>query len=134
MCSSDLGLGECRLVQGDLTRAREEALRLCELAEKPPERMFLAHGRRLLAEIAMAEQAWDEASAHIGKAVEIVNSAEVPLAAWRIHATAAALRDRQGRASEATRHRRLAAGVIDVIAGTLEPSDPWRLALHARAL
>jgi len=129
-----LGLGECRLVQGDLTRAREEALRLCELAEKPPERMFLAHGRRLLAEIAMAEQAWDEASAHIGKAVEIVNSAEVPLAAWRIHATAAALRDRQGRASEATRHRRLAAGVIDVIAGTLEPSDPWRLALHARAL
>jgi tetratricopeptide (TPR) repeat protein len=129
-----LGLSECWLAQGDPSRAREEARRLCEVAERPPERTYLAHGHRLLAEVAMAEQAWDAANGEINKALEIVNAAEVPLAAWRVHATAAGLLDRQGRSSEATRHRREATEVIDAIAGSLEPTDPWRLSLCARGL
>jgi tetratricopeptide (TPR) repeat protein len=127
-----LGLGECRLIQGYLSGARQEARRLCDIAEKPPERTYLAHGHRLLAEIAMAEERWDEANEEIAKALEIVRAAEVPLAAWRVHATAAALCDRQGRSSEATSHRRGAAEVIDTIAGTLELTDPLRTTLSAQ--
>jgi DNA-binding winged helix-turn-helix (wHTH) protein/tetratricopeptide (TPR) repeat protein len=125
------GLAECWLAQGDLSRAREEARRLCEIAEMPPERTYLAHGHRLLAETAMAEQAWDEANSEISKALEIVSGAEVPLAAWRVHVTAAVLLDRQSHSSEATSHRRRAAEVIDAMVGSLKPTNPLRISLCA---
>jgi len=127
-----LGMAECQIGLKDFSLARQESLRLCEIAAKPPERTYLAHGHRLLAQIAMAEQAWDEANDEINKALEIVNFAEVPLAAWRAYATAAALLDHQGRRSEAMAHRRRAAEVIDTIAGTLEPTDPLRISLSAQ--
>jgi DNA-binding winged helix-turn-helix (wHTH) protein/tetratricopeptide (TPR) repeat protein len=128
-----LAASECRLAQGDLPGARQEACRLCEIAEKPPERTYLAHGHRLLAEITMSVRAWGPANAEIDKALEIVNAGDVPLAAWRVHATAAALFDHQGRSSDAATQRRRGMEVIDAIATSLEPADPWRIALHARA-
>src|SRR5262249_56751468 len=78
-----LATGECRLARGELSEARHQGRRLCELTEKAPERTYLAHGHRLLAEIAMAEGALEEADAEIHKALAIVTAAEVPLAAWR---------------------------------------------------
>src|SRR5262249_30465615 len=56
-----LATGECRLARGELSEARHEGRRLCELTEKAPERTYLAHGHRLLAEIAVAEGALGEA-------------------------------------------------------------------------
>ncbi|HZC01695.1 MAG TPA: hypothetical protein VE844_10125 [Gammaproteobacteria bacterium] len=47
----------------------------------PPERTYLAIGHQLLAKVAIAEQAWDEAQVQVSRALAIVEGAEVPLAA-----------------------------------------------------
>jgi len=127
-----LGLAECRLAQGDLFPARQHALRLCTVAQRPPENTYLAHGHRLLAEIAMVKDAVEEADEEIAQALDIVTADEVPLAAWRSHAAAATLCDRQGRSSKANTHRSRAADLIDAIAASLEPADPLRRSLCGR--
>ncbi|MGH8568452.1 MAG: transcriptional regulator, partial [Gammaproteobacteria bacterium] len=99
------GLCEYWLAQGDLGQAQREAALLCELAALPPERTYLAIGHSLLAQIALAERRWEEAQSQLARALEIVEGAEVPLAAWRVYATAAAFRQRQGRPSEAEGYR-----------------------------
>ena len=117
------------LAEGHRDRAREEATQLCEKAALPPERTYLAIGHGLLAEIASAERRWDEARSELARAIEIVEAAEVPLAAWRVFATAAELYRRQGQTGEAEGYRRRGAHVIDALAASLEETDPLRQSL-----
>jgi tetratricopeptide (TPR) repeat protein len=149
------GLGEYWLAQGDLTQAREMATKLCAIAAPPPERTYLALGHRLLAEIAIAERQWEQAEAEVAQAMSAMNSpptpsavwqvygitppgcsspsagSAVPLAAWRVHATAAKLCERQGRPSEAKAFRQQSRAVIQQLADSLDASDPLRESLLA---
>ncbi len=119
---------------GDLGQARREAAELCAKAAPPPERTFLALGHRLLAEIAIAEQAWDEAQAQVSRALAVVEGAEVPLAAWRVYATAAELHRCKGHTVEVEAYRRRGAEVIQALADSLGDNDLLRPSLLAHPL
>ncbi|MGH8613359.1 MAG: hypothetical protein ACREYF_15430, partial [Gammaproteobacteria bacterium] len=149
------GLSEYWLAQGDLPQARRMATKLCAIAAPPPERTYLALGRRLLAEIAIAEGQWDQAEEEVAQAMSAMNgpptpsavwhayglappecsspsaSSALPLAAWRVHATAAKLCERQGRPSEAAAFRQQSRAVIQQLADSLDASDPLRGSLIA---
>jgi tetratricopeptide (TPR) repeat protein len=125
-------LGEYWLSQGDCAQARQHASRLCELAARPPERTYLALGHCLLARAAMAGQDWEEADHQASKAVSIVENAEVPLAAWRVHAMVAELESIRGRPLEAEKHLCAAGQVIRALADSLGPDNPLRTCLLGR--
>jgi hypothetical protein len=149
------GLSQYWLAQGDLTQAREMGTKLCAIAAPPPERTYLALGHRLLAEIAMADTRLDQAEAEIALALATMMGAQapitewhlyvitppgcsspgassaLPLAAWRVYATAAKLCERQGRPSEAEAFRQQSRAVIHQLADSLDASDPLRESLIA---
>ncbi|MGH6820622.1 MAG: hypothetical protein ACREDU_07150 [Methylocella sp.] len=70
----------------------------------------MAHG--LLARIALAEGNFEEAETRLGQALTLVEQAEVPLAAWRVHAVAAEFEARQGHQADAEHHQERSARVI----------------------
>src|SRR5262249_10925828 len=77
-------LSEYWLAQGELARARQEAERVCALAAPSGERTYLALGRRMLAEIALAERNWKQAETAVTQALAVLEGAEAPLAEWRV--------------------------------------------------
>jgi tetratricopeptide (TPR) repeat protein len=130
-------LAEAWLAQGELAKARDYAQRLQDFSAEAPERTYLALSHRLFAEIARREQAWAEAERHLTTALGLVEAAEVPLAAWRVYASAAKLCGRQGRQDEADAYRQLSRTVIQRLADSLDGSDSLRTSLltgHERAI
>jgi tetratricopeptide (TPR) repeat protein len=113
------GLSECQLRQGDFNQAGQTAERLCELASLAPERTYLALGRRVLAEVAMAEKDWRRAEAELAQALTVLEDAEAPLAQWRVYATAAQLHARRRRKSEAKSYWARSAAVLHRLADSL---------------
>jgi DNA-binding winged helix-turn-helix (wHTH) protein len=117
---------------GDLARAQEEAARLYEISVLPPERTFLALSHRLLAKIATAGKKFDEARVHVSRAVAIVEQSDLPLAAWRVYATAASLHEAAGEPAQAAAFRRLSRQVIDRLSESIGEDEPLRRKLLAR--
>jgi len=115
--------------QGDFTRARQEAERLCELAAHPGERTYLALGKRLLAEIAFAERKWGQAEAVVSQALAVLEGAEAPLAEWRVCATAAQLHQRRGDKAEAQTYWTRSAAVLKRLADSLSEVPALRHSL-----
>ncbi|MDD5033249.1 MAG: AAA family ATPase [Methylococcaceae bacterium] len=131
------GLGVYWLAQQEPARARDEVERLLlELADLPVERTYRALGYRMLTEIAMMEQSWEEAQTCLLKALAIteVEGPEVPLAAWRVYATAAELHASQGRLKESENFRNKAATGLSRLADSLDENDPLRQSLLAHFL
>ncbi len=121
-----LGLGEYWITQQDYERARLEVEHLCEVATHPGERMYLALGRRLLAEIAIAQRKWEEAETALAQAMAVLAGAEAPLAEWRVYATAARVADLHRRKAQARRHWKHSKAVLLRLADSLEHDDPLR--------
>jgi tetratricopeptide (TPR) repeat protein len=119
------------LETGDLARAQEAAERLYEIAALPPERTYLALSHRLLAKIAMAGEKLEEARAHVLRAISIVEQAYLPIAAWRVYATAAGLFEAAGEKAQAAKARRLSREVIDRLCESLGQDEPLRATLLA---
>jgi tetratricopeptide (TPR) repeat protein len=117
-------LCEYWIAVGDMTCARQQATKLYEMAKGPPERTYLALSHRLLAKIAIAEENFAQAQAHLSRAIAIVEDAELPLAAWRVYAMAAQLSEFLGDLKEAAQFRSSSKRVICAMADTLEPNDP----------
>ncbi|HEY8505806.1 MAG TPA: hypothetical protein VIL46_14570, partial [Gemmataceae bacterium] len=98
-------LSEYRLARGELPEARREAEQACAAAARCGERTYLALGRQVLAEIALAGNDWEKAEAELSGALAVVEGAALPLAEWRVCATAAGLHQRRRRKAEAERYR-----------------------------
>jgi hypothetical protein len=98
---------------GELARAQEEAARLYEISVLPPERTYLSLSHKLLAKIAIAGKKLDEARVHVLRAVAFVEQADLPLAAWRVYATAVSLHEVAGEPAQAAAFRRRSRQVID---------------------
>jgi hypothetical protein len=62
----------------------------------------------------------------IAKAVQEMEGYEVPLAHWRVHATAAELYRRRGNRDLAERHRELSRATIMKLANSLPAEEPLR--------
>ncbi len=116
---------------GDLARAQEEAARLYEISVLPPERTYLALSHKLLAKIAIAGKKLDEARVHVLRAVAIVEQADLPLAAWRVYATAASLHEVAREPAQAAAFRRRSRQVIDRLCESLGEDEPLREKLLA---
>jgi predicted ATPase/DNA-binding winged helix-turn-helix (wHTH) protein len=116
---------------GDLTRAREQATRLYNVAARPPERTYLALAHRLLAKIAMTEGSLEEARVQLSRAISVVDNVNLPLAAWRVYATAANLYELIGEESEAAYFRSRSGKAICTLAKTLDQNDLLRSSLLA---
>jgi tetratricopeptide (TPR) repeat protein len=120
------GLSEAWLAQGEFAKARDYAQRLHDFSAGAPERTYLALSHRLFAEIALREHALAEAETHLTTALSLIEAAEVPLAAWRVYASAAKLYERSLRPAEAEIYRRRSADVRLKLAASLDETDPLR--------
>jgi len=127
-----LGLSEYWLQQGQFAQASQAARQLCTLAAQPGERTYLALGRRMLAEIALAQQKWEEAETEVAQAIAVLKGTEAPLAEWRVYATAALLYDQRCRKTEADQYWTRSAAVLQRLADLLGDEVELRHSLLTR--
>ena len=107
------------LAKGDLTRARPEAERLLELTLATAERTWQALAWETSARVAMAGGDFHRARACIDNALSTMEDFEVPLAGWRVHASAAELERRRGNERAAEHHRSLGGATALALANSL---------------
>jgi DNA-binding winged helix-turn-helix (wHTH) protein len=121
---------ELWLRRREFARGRQDASRLCELAALSGQRTYLALGRRLLAEIAIAEGHHEEAESQIEQARAAIENFEAPLAEWRVFATAAEIARLLARPG-AAEYRARAAAVVKRISASMDAREPLRQALES---
>jgi hypothetical protein len=115
-----LGLAECGLAQRDRDRSRDHLEELCRLAATSGERTYLGLGRQALAAMALAAGDVHGATSQLSEALQAIDGYEVPLAEWRIYATAARLELARGHPQKAGDYWARSARVIDGLATSLE--------------
>jgi len=88
----------------------------------------------MLAEIALVQRKREEAEQEVTLAFAAIGDTEVPLAEWRVHATAEQLADQRHRKTQAQTHwQRSKAGALR-LADSLAQDDPLRQTFLARPL
>jgi DNA-binding winged helix-turn-helix (wHTH) protein len=120
------GLTELWLAKGDRVRARLEAERLLEMSLATEERTWQGLAWEINARVALANR--DEARARdcIARGVSTVQGFEVPLAAWKVHATAAHIEEESGHLESAHLHRDASRTTIMQLANSLPEQEPLR--------
>ncbi|MCI4680784.1 AAA family ATPase [Rhodoblastus acidophilus] len=113
---------------GNMEQAQKEAARLQEITATAPDRQFLSYAHEAMARIAMVRGDSRAAASHLRQAISIVRNARLPLAAWRIYATAARFFESHGDAGRAARFRKRSEEIVNSLANSLEPDDPLRSA------
>ena len=115
-------LTELSLVKGDLAEARRQADQFLSGTLATAERTWQALAWEASARVAVASLDWERAHECIGNALAVMEGFETPLAAWRVHATAADLAGQAADAKRVTCHRQLSQATILGLANSL-PSD-----------
>ena len=117
-------LTEAWLSKGDLAQARVESEQFLKVTLETEERTFRALAFEVNARVAIAEQDLDRAQDCLAKALQSMEGFEVPLAHWRVHATAAELHRRLGSRDLADDHRELSRATIMKLANSLPVEEP----------
>ena len=127
-CRMMLGqtLTDVWLAKDDLMQAGPEAERFLALTLTTAERTWQALAWEASTRVAMAEDDHHRARACIEKALSAMEGFEVPLAAWRVHRSAADLNSRGGNEAAAKRHRELSRSTVLKLANSLPDNDPLR--------
>jgi tetratricopeptide (TPR) repeat protein len=128
-----LGLGQYWLARRQFGRARGELQRLCRLAATCSERTYLALGRQALAEAALARRDLPAAERELSEALQAVDGYEVPLAEWRVCATAARIELARGRRTNADAYWRRSAAILDRLAASLKDEIDLQRSFLAQA-
>jgi hypothetical protein len=116
------GLAELWIAKQDLSLARPQAQRFLDATLSSEERTWQALAWETNARVALVESGTKRASECIAKALSAIQGFEAPLAAWRVHATAADLYDREKNRELAEHHRDLSRATILSLADSL-PQD-----------
>jgi DNA-binding winged helix-turn-helix (wHTH) protein len=119
-------LCEYFLETGDLAQAQKRALQLYAFTSRAPDRNYLALAHRLLARIAFVTGDFAVVRRQLSAALALVGNAELPLAAWKVYGTAAALYDEMGDHDKADDYRRRGAAVVQTLAADLDPGEALR--------
>jgi tetratricopeptide (TPR) repeat protein len=119
-------LTELWLAKGDLAAARTEAERFLSVALATAERTWQALAWEANARVAMAQLDLDRARDCIAKGLSTIEGFEVPLAAWRVHATAAELYRADDNGESADHHCELTRATIVNLADSLAVEEPLR--------
>jgi hypothetical protein len=122
----EAGLTELWLAQGDLARARPQAERFLQVTLATAERTWQALAWDATTRVALAAGDLARAQAGLAQAVATMEGVEVPLADWRVHATAAALYARTGPRDVADQHRARSRTTILQLAHSLPTEAPLR--------
>ncbi|HEY9348318.1 MAG TPA: AAA family ATPase, partial [Inquilinus sp.] len=127
------GMVGALIANGDHVTAHSRAKRLCDLAAQTDERTWQALAWEARARAALACGAASEAMADVVEAQAACEGVTVPLAEWRMHATAAMTYKATGEVRLARTHGRLGAAVRKRLAGTLPERDPLRSTFERRS-
>ena len=119
-------LTELWLAEGNLTQARPQAERFLSVTLTTAERTWQALAWEANARVAMAECDAPRAQECIAKALSTMEGFEVPLASWRVHATAFEFYRNAGDRDSAERHRALSRETIMKLADSLPGEEPLR--------
>jgi class 3 adenylate cyclase/tetratricopeptide (TPR) repeat protein len=111
--------GEFWLARGDLDRAADYAERCLDLAEGNVSRKYIVQGRRLRAQILMANGQLEEAEEDLATALELAHEVGNPPELWKTHSVIGELRLVQSQAKEARQAFGEALAVIDRVAESL---------------
>ena len=130
---AELGLCNVWLASGSLRKARLEADRLLRSALSTAEPNLHALAWDLDARVAMAEKDWKGAEEKIETALTILPKFEIPVTAWRVHATRSDLYRQARNEAAAEAHRAQAETIILALASSFAPDDPLRDAFLAAA-
>lgn len=121
-------LVEVWLSIGDFTKGNVEAEQFLKIAVANGEHTYQALALEVSARLAIADQDLDRAQHFIAKAVESTEGYEVPLAHWRVHATAFELHQLLGNRDLSESHRELSRATIMRLADSLPAEEPDRQA------
>jgi tetratricopeptide (TPR) repeat protein len=128
-----LGSSEVRLQAGDIPNARIEVDDLLESALSTEEPNIQALAWEAKARVAWAEKDSDGARRCIENALAILDKVEIPVSAWRVHATAWDLYSHQREDESAEAHRARAKELIMKIADSFKQGEPLRESLLSAA-
>jgi ATP/maltotriose-dependent transcriptional regulator MalT len=117
---------EVWLSRGEVKKARVEAEQLQKVCLATEERTFRALALEANARVAMAEGELPRAQDCIRQAVQAMEGYEVPLAHWRVHASAYELYQRMKQRDAAKKHRELSRATIMKLANSLPVDEPLR--------
>jgi hypothetical protein len=120
------GFTEASLAKGDLAQARLEAEQFLEVTLVTEERTWRALAFEANARVAIAEGDLQRTKDYITRAVQEMEGFEVPLAAWRVHATASELYERIKKPDLAKKHRELSRATVTKLANSLPIDEPLR--------
>jgi tetratricopeptide (TPR) repeat protein len=124
----EFALAEHWLTKGDLPQARPQAERLLKIALANAEHTWRALAWEVNARVAMAELDLTRARDCIANGLFAMKGFEVPLAGWRVHATAAELYRRIKSIDLSKHHLALSREIIMKLAGSLLAAEPLRQA------
>ncbi len=120
------GVTELLLAEGDLALATSQAERFLQAALSTAERTWQALAWEAGARVAFAAHDTERADACIAKALATMEGFEVPLAAWRVHATAADHYESAENSASAEHHRQLSAATLLTLAQSLPYDEALR--------
>src|SRR5262249_20371012 len=128
-----IGLVHAWLGAGHPANARVEADRLTEAAPGIGDPNLQALAWEARARVAMAESHWKDAKQCMDRAFAVLACFDMPISAWRIHATASELYRKVGQSGEAAGQRERARAIITALADSFAPDEPLRVALLGAA-
>ena len=120
------GFTELYLANGDQIQARSHAGELLRLAQATEERTWRAWAWEANARVALAGLDFERARECITTALLEIEGRELPLAAWRVHATGAQISEQMGNSGLAEHHCQLSRATILKIANSLPAEEPLR--------
>jgi DNA-binding winged helix-turn-helix (wHTH) protein/tetratricopeptide (TPR) repeat protein len=119
-------LAELWLAKRDAHRARSHAKQFLYSALATAERTWQALAWETNARVAITDRDLERANECLATALQTMDDFEVPLAEWRVHATAANLYEMQGDKSSARHHFELSRTTIMKLADSLGPNETFR--------
>jgi DNA-binding winged helix-turn-helix (wHTH) protein/tetratricopeptide (TPR) repeat protein len=128
---AQLGLCNVWLASGNLGNARGEADRFLESALSTADPNLQALAWEVNARVAIVEKDWTSAEEYVQKGLAILAKFEIPMAAWRVHATAWDLYRLSKNDKAAQTHRKRAEAHILTLVNSLPTDEPLRNSLLA---
>jgi tetratricopeptide (TPR) repeat protein len=127
-------LTELYLANGDLQNAQVEAEKFLQVTQVTAERTWQALAWEANARVGMAKDDFPTARDCIAAGLSAMQGSEVPLANWRVHATAAELYARLGNQDLAEHHRESSRATILQLANSLPADEPLRQTFLSSAM
>jgi DNA-binding winged helix-turn-helix (wHTH) protein len=127
------GMVNLLIANGDQTGAQLRAQRLCDLAAQTDERVWQALAWEARARAVLLLDEPSKAINHVANALAACEGGQVPLAEWRVHATAAAAYKNTGDLRRARTHAHLSARARKRLAVTLPQGHSLRLTFERRS-